>query len=172
MRIMEFMKKNKKVISMTLIIGTLSSTSVTTALATNTSKIKSTPIQISSEHLNLSQETINSDLNEFCENLLKEVNKYENPQYRERRSVASKGVKYAAKWLRVNWKIIVRKSPKWIRPYLQATVIGEVIDAYVGISDSVEEFIYNVLRDILPKNVVNDWWVDKLTTTIMLLMPI
>lgn len=117
---------------------------------------------------NLSQELINKDLNEFCNSLT-------NSTYSEvetTRGKTSSAVKYMSKWLRVNYKIILRKCPKWLRKYIKIEPFIKALDKYAGISDSVEDYVYNVFRYILPKKYVSDWWVKKIAQTIMLCSPL
>lgn len=168
-------KKSQRAIAMTLLSVTLATTSAQTVFAATNTK-KSISIETNAKKLNISSETMEGDLNTFCTDLQKEFNKdvLSNSKKDSEigiKSVGSKSVKLAAEWLQKNWTKVLSKAPSWLKPYLQASFLGEAIDAYIGISDTVEEFVYDVLRYMLP-DFVSDWWVDKLTTTIMLLMPI
>lgn len=175
-------KKMQKITSILLSAGLMATASTSAVFAASYSNNENIVNHFEGEFL--SKDIIDNDLQKMCDDLEESFNVKEKSEVRAdfsdvkksevrvSRSAGSKAVKYAAKWLRVNYKKIIRKTPKWMRKYIQIDIFMEVIDAYVGVSDSVEEFIHDVLRDVLPKDVVNDWWVDKLTTTIMLIMPI
>lgn len=69
------------------------------------------------------------------------------------------------------------KLPSKVKKYFAAqgstgfiNKLGKAVDAYTDISDSIDEFVYNVLRDVLPSQ-VSDGWVDKIARTIRLIVP-
>lgn len=60
-------------------------------------------------------------------------------------------VKVIKKFLKEKWPKIIRKLPKPVRNILTADAILAVIDAYVEISDTVEELLSYCVNAILPK---------------------
>ena len=92
-------------------------------------------------------------------------------------SAAETAIKAAAKWLKKNGLKIWNKLPPKVQAYFAAQGAAgfaqkliDVVDAYADISDNIDQFVYNVLRNILPSQ-VSDWWVDKITRTVRLLIP-
>lgn len=148
---------------MALLSVTLATTSTNVVLATK-DNFTSQSIESGVEKLNLSSEKIDKDLNKFYNDLQKEFRKDALSSGIEviddgqvgTRSIASKSVKAAAKWLKNNWSKVVSKAPSWLKPYLKISFLGKAIDAYIGVSDTVEEFVYDVLRYILP-DFVSSW---------------
>lgn len=84
------------------------------------------------------------------------------------RSVVTKSIKAALKWLRGNWAVVYSKLPNWVKKYVVFDRIFDIADKFIGISDSVEDFFHMVFRAAgMPENV--NWFI---TNVIMLLLPI
>jgi len=83
--------------------------------------------------------------------------------------VPSKAVKEAAKWLKSNWSKVYAKLPDVVKPYLTFDAVTKVIDAYVGFSDTIDEFLTNVVNACLPSFL--EWMTPGIVTIISLLLP-
>lgn len=84
------------------------------------------------------------------------------------RSIVTTAIKKAIKWLRSNWTKVYNKLPSWAKDYFKFDVFFNICDQFIGISDSVQEFLNNVFRSMgMPENV--NW---EITNVIMLLLPI
>lgn len=66
------------------------------------------------------------------------------------RGKLSAAVKVIKKFLKEKWPEIIKKLPGPVKAILSADAILAVLDAYVGISDSVEELLTNCVNAILP----------------------
>lgn len=82
----------------------------------------------------------------------------------------SAAVKVIKKFLKEKWPKIIKKLPKPVRQILTADAILSVIDAYVEISDSVEELLTNCVNAILPKPL--EVLTPGVVAVIMLFLPI
>lgn len=92
-------------------------------------------------------------------------------------SAVKKSIKAVARWFKRNGMKVWNKLPSKVKKYFAAqgstefiNKLGKAVDAYTDISDSIDEFVYNVLRDVLPSQ-VSDGWVDKIARTIRLIVP-
>ncbi|XOQ47677.1 MAG: hypothetical protein ACFWUM_02030 [Eubacteriales bacterium] len=72
-------------------------------------------------------------------------------------SAAKKAIKAVANWFKRNGMKVWNKLPSKVKKYFAAqgaagfiNKLGQVVDAYTDISDSIDEFVYNVLRGVLP----------------------
>ena len=82
----------------------------------------------------------------------------------------SAAVKVIKKFLKKKWTKIIKKLPKPVRKLLTADAILAVIDAYVDISDSVEDLLTNCINAILPKPL--EILTPGIVAVIMLFLPI
>lgn len=84
------------------------------------------------------------------------------------KSAASVTIKKAAKWVVTNWTKIYNKIPDSMKKYFKLDGFISVMDQFIGISDSVEDFFHNCFREMgMPESV--NW---AITNVIMLLLPI
>ncbi|MGL6058956.1 MAG: hypothetical protein ACRC17_11650 [Culicoidibacterales bacterium] len=84
------------------------------------------------------------------------------------RSVVTKGIKMAYKWLRSNWSKVYNKLPSWAKKYFVFDQFFRFADQWIGISSSIEDFLNRTFRSMgMPENV--NW---AITNVIMLLLPI
>lgn len=86
------------------------------------------------------------------------------------RGKLSAAVKVIKKFLKEKWPKIIKKLPKPVRKILTADAILAVIDAYVEISDTVEELLTNCVNAILPKPL--EVLTPGVVAVIMLFLPI
>ena len=86
-------------------------------------------------------------------------------------SLGSTALKTAAKWLKTN----ITKLTKLISKYLGINILGskliEYIDVFVGISDSIDDLIYRLVRKVAPKSWKNSTC-EKWAKVIRLALPI
>lgn len=76
----------------------------------------------------------------------------------------------AEEWMVKHWPKIVEKSPKWLKPYLKFDTAMKAMRYYVNISDTVDVYVWRVLKYILP-GWIPDPVVGGLKNTIMGLLP-
>lgn len=96
-------------------------------------------------------------------------------EYRAKMGISEYGageliVPRAAKWITKHWYKIVEKAPNWVKPYLKFDAAMKVMRYYINISDTVDGFVWGLLRDLLP-NWIPDPVVGGLKNTIMGLLP-
>lgn len=84
------------------------------------------------------------------------------------RSAVTKAIKTAVKWLKGNWQVVYSRLPNWMKKYFKFDAFFNLVDTFIEISDSVEDFFHRVFRAMgMPENV--NWFI---TNVIMLLLPI
>lgn len=84
------------------------------------------------------------------------------------RSPASVAIKKAAKWVVENWPKIYNKLPNSVKQYFKLDGFMKVMDQFIGISDSIEDFFHSSFRAMgMP-----EWANWAITNVIMLLLPI
>lgn len=109
-----------------------------------------------------------SDVNNTSFN---ELTTTEYNQILRERGVGSKAVKTAAKWLKKN----ISKFCKLINKYLGIKIAGstliQYIDVFVGVSDSIDNLIYRIVRKVAPKSWKNSTC-TKWAKVIRLALPI
>ncbi|KJR44435.1 hypothetical protein UF75_5184 [Desulfosporosinus sp. I2] len=67
-------------------------------------------------------------------------------------SIGSAAVKAAAKWLKDNWAKVYAKIPDNLKKYFVADKVFEALDIFVGISDTIDAFLTNVVNYLLPSS--------------------
>lgn len=84
------------------------------------------------------------------------------------RNAATVAIKKAAKWVVKNWTTIYNKIPEPAKKYFKLDGFMKVMDQYIGISDSIEDFLNSCFRDMgMP-----EWANWAITNAIMVLLPI
>lgn len=84
------------------------------------------------------------------------------------RNAATVTIKKAAKWLVKNWNKVRKKLPAPLQKYFALDSFIKVMDKYIGISDSIEDFLNNCFRAMgMPESV--NW---AITNAIMLIIPL
>ena len=84
------------------------------------------------------------------------------------RNAATATIKKAAKWLVKNWNKVYNKLPNWAKQYFKLDGFISVMDQFIGISDSIEDFFHDCFRAMgMPESA--NW---AITNVIMLLLPI
>lgn len=86
------------------------------------------------------------------------------------RGKLSAAVKVIKKFLKEKWPEIIKKLPGPVKTILSADAILAVIDAYVEISDSVEDLLTNCINAILPSSL--EVLTPGVVAIIMLFLPI
>lgn len=93
---------------------------------------------------------------------------------------AQKAIQVVGKWMNKNYMKIWNILPPGLRLYLSTVFdvsvfresLGKYIGIWLGISKAIDDYIYNVVRDVLPRGYVNDTTVEKIAQTIRLLIPL
>jgi len=81
--------------------------------------------------------------------------------------VTKKAIKKTIKWMRKNWTKIYNKLPKWAQKYFKFDAFFSVCDQFIGISDSIEDFLNRTFREMgMPESA--NW---AITNVIMILLP-
>lgn len=92
-----------------------------------------------------------------------------NGYSRVKRSVPSMAVKGAAKWLKSNAKKILTVLGKYAAIKGGVSWFIEIVDAVVGVSDSIDELVYNIVDKCAPK--LSNKQVKAVANVIRVLMP-
>lgn len=111
-------------------------------------------------------EEINSSLSTIEKEELKN-NANAGPEERGKLSAA---VKVLKKFLKEQWPKILEKLPKAVRAYLSLDFLINMIDAYVGVSDTIEELLTNAINALLPSSL--EFLTPGIVTIITTLLPI
>lgn len=92
-----------------------------------------------------------------------------NGYSRVKRGVPSVAVKGAAKWLKSNAKKMVSVLSKYVMVKGGADFFIQMVDAVVGVSDSIDDLVYNIVDKCAPK--LSNKQVKAVANVIMVLMP-
>ncbi|WP_160688665.1 hypothetical protein [Clostridium sp. C2-6-12] len=104
------------------------------------------------------------DFNNVANVLCKEI----DSQKATTRNPATAGIKKGAKWIVKNWQKIEKKLPDNVKKYFKLDAFMKVMDQYIGISDSIEEFLNSCFREMgMP-----EWANWAITNAIMVIIPI
>ncbi|ACV61651.1 hypothetical protein Dtox_0738 [Desulfofarcimen acetoxidans DSM 771] len=85
------------------------------------------------------------------------------------KSIGSAAVKKAAQWLKSNWSKVYAKIPTSVKAYFSFDVVSKYIDAYVKYSDTINEYLANIVNACLPSSL--EWMTPGIVATIELLLP-
>ena len=88
----------------------------------------------------------------------------------EERGKLTAAVKVLKKFLKEQWPKIYEKLPKIVQGYLTLDFLIEMIDAYVAVSDTIEELLTNAINAILPSSL--EFLTPGIVTIITTLLPI
>lgn len=77
-------------------------------------------------------------------------------------------IKKAAKWIVSNWTTIYNKLPNNVKKYFKIDAFISLMDQFIGISDSIQDFLNSTFRAMgMP-----EWANWAITNVIMVLLPI
>lgn len=98
-----------------------------------------------------------------------DINRSSNPGSNiQPNSVPTQTIKFAYKWIVSHWTTIYNKLPARLQKYFKIDFFTSVADQFIGISDSVEDFLHRTFRAMGMPETAN--W--AITNIILLLLPI
>lgn len=166
--------KCKKILSI-LLCGTIMSTTLLPSVA-NASTLKKQETLIKelfveefTENYNISNEI---DIDGLISDLIKEFNTDNYIDINENineRGLGSAIIKKAVKWIKNNSDKIIKVLKKYVKTNITSKGLIEALDIVVGISDTIDDLIYNLVDRLFPS--LQDKTVSMITRAIRFIMP-